>query len=137
MVIGITGTRKGLNDSQKRDLIKTLKILKPTIFIHGMCKGVDTEAHYIVREILPDCKIIGYPGVSFVTGENYDHIESDVDERKVEQTFLKRNRDIVNDCDFLIGCPYSKSPQISGTFYTINYAKNNKKNVLVICQEEK
>ena len=136
MVIGITGTSSGLHDSQKRDLIKTLEYFKPTTLIHGMCKGVDTEAHNIVRDILPDCKIIGYPGISSVTGESNDHIESDVDERRFEQTYFKRNRDIVNECDLLIGCPYSKDTKNGGTVYTINYAKKVKKNTLVIHRDD-
>lgn len=40
------------------------------------------------------------------------------------QNYLQRNKDIVNNCKYLIACPYSNKEQFSsGVWSTIRYAK--------------
>jgi hypothetical protein len=40
------------------------------------------------------------------------------------QNYLQRNKDIVNNCNYLIACPYSNKEQLSsGVWSTIRYAK--------------
>ena len=47
MVIGFTGTSKGMSPYQKQRILELLKELKPHLVRHGDCVGADTEFHQI------------------------------------------------------------------------------------------
>lgn len=120
---GFTGTRTGLTEYQKNEIIKILqKDLSENIEIevhHGDCVGSDTDFHNICFQLSQNIKIIIHPPIdnklrSFCKSNN---INSPKD-------YLDRNRDIVNESDLLIACPVSKNEELrSGTWYTIRYAK--------------
>ena len=48
-----------------------------------------------------------------------------------EDTHFSRNRKIVNMCNVLIACPYNEDNK-GGTWYTINYADKQKKNLIIV-----
>ena len=138
MKYGFTGTRSGLTDSQKNNIITLLTndILdgKSIEVHHGDCIGADKDFHDICNTLISDynklnkyidIKIIIHPPTQ---GAMRDFCKSD----NVEQSlpYLQRNKKIVEASDILIACPYSKIEQLrSGTWATIRYATKQKKQV--------
>ncbi len=122
IIVGFTGTRSGMSAKQKREVLEELENLKPiSKILHGGCKGADIDFHnmceFTFREVLP--------GHSAKTGECDDAGGySGANEIHESQTYFKRNRDIVDQCDILIATPYNNN-QNGGTWYTINYALAN------------
>lgn len=129
MIIGFTGTRKGMTDVQKT--VFEAYILPMTEFHHGSCQGADVEAARIVRKTfrLPVPKIVVHPGPAGPWRE-----ESGIDNIFLSpKPFLTRNRDIVNACDELIACPKGmEEEKTGGTWYTIRYARKVGKKVTII-----
>lgn len=62
MIVGFSGTRFGMTDYQKRNVKELLLELLPEEVHHGDCVGADSEFHDIVREVLPNCRIVIRPG---------------------------------------------------------------------------
>lgn len=126
MKIGFTGTQRGLSPGQATFLRSTLLEHNPTEFHHGDCVGADAEAHEIVRELLPQCKIIIHPPTvphkqAFCHG----------DETRVNKPYLQRNRCIVDSVDLLIAAPWTNEEQLrSGTWATIRYARKVKRYII-------
>ena len=75
VAIGVTGTRYGWTDPQRNMFIVVLKANAMrsnfTAFHHGLCTGVDVQAHDLVREYFPAVRIEGHPG------PDEDHFRSD------------------------------------------------------------
>jgi hypothetical protein len=133
MIIGFTGSRKGINQ-QQADIIKSFLLENEATHLHhGDCVGADTSFHEIGEELNlsisihpPDKK--GLRSFCKPKGEGISH---------EEKPFIKRNHDIVNACDFLIACPEtSKEVQRSGTWATIRYARKQGKEVRLIPSKE-
>lgn len=61
VIVGFTGTRKGMTNAQKNTLRHVLNRVCPSMFRHGDCVGADEEAHGVVRSLDPDVKIIIHP----------------------------------------------------------------------------
>ena len=61
MRIGLTGTREGMTEQQKRSLIQLLAEYRPTEFHHGDCVGADAEAHTIVQQHCTTARIVIHP----------------------------------------------------------------------------
>ncbi len=124
MKIGITGTREGMNE-QQFEMVKqylTGRYCEGAEFHHGDCVGVDAEAAVLAKEI--GYKIISHPGPSL------DGLRAFVecDESREPASHFKRNRTIVDACDYLLVVPLQNEPQSrGGTWYTYDYAvKKNK-----------
>lgn len=90
----------------------------PTEFHHGDDKGADADAHALVRETLPNCRIVVHPPDN---GYRRAHCSGDV----VLQAhpFLVRNHHIVDACSCLIATPDGPEVLRSGTWATIRYAR--------------
>jgi hypothetical protein len=143
--IGITGSRKGMSKKQKDFLAKFLAGSEPFELHHGDCVGTDEEAHDIADDIGAS-KIIVHPpsddklrafcsidGGLFILGT---HNGTVVDTRQ-EKEYLDRNKDIVNESDFLLAFPNKEATHKgkggrSGTWYTVRYARSVGKKVIVI-----
>ena len=131
---GFTGTRTGLNNTQKDKINKlfeeNIKQNKTIEIHHGDCVGADSEIHAICEKIInkyENMKIIIHP-------------PSDKKLRAFcksslicdPKPYLKRNKDIIDGTDILIACPYSNEEQLrSGTWSTIRYAKKKNKQILL------
>jgi hypothetical protein len=129
MKIGITGTREGMTDHQFEMVRQYLqgRYCEGAEFHHGDCVGVDAEAATLAKEI-------GYTIVSH-PGPDNDGLRAYVpfDECKEPQTHFKRNRTIVDSCDFLLVVPLQMEPQPrGGTWYTYDYAVKKNKPFFVI-----
>jgi hypothetical protein len=124
MKIGITGTREGMTDHQFEMVRQYLqgRFCEGAEFHHGDCVGVDAEAAVLAKDI--GYKIISHPG------PDNDGLRAYVpaDESREPQSHFKRNRTIVDACDYLLVVPLQMEPQPrGGTWYTYDYAvKKNK-----------
>lgn len=118
-ILGFTGSRNGLTPAQKDFILAVINELNPDEVHHGDCVGADALFHQIVRSIDPKIRIVIHPG-------NIPKLRAHCkgDEVLPAKDPLERNRDIVDGCDILLGCPEAKiEVQRSGTWSTIRYAK--------------
>lgn len=119
MKLGFTGSREGMSQHQKEQFVLEILRLNPTEFHHGDCVGADAEAHAIVREFLPNTKIVIHPPAS-----NSARAFCKGDEYKDPMAYIPRDRQIVINTEYLIGTPKSDKEVIrSGTWTTIRYAR--------------
>jgi len=132
---GFTGTRSGMTDEQKNKLIILLtdKINNNNCleFHHGDCIGADKDFHDIISNLdnfKQNIKIIIHPPIN-----NKLRAYCNSSNIRIPTTYLQRNKNIINETDILIGCPYSNKEQVrSGTWSTIRYAKKQNKKVIIL-----
>jgi len=126
MKVGITGTRSGMTHIQFRMVRAFLTHVVqssnlPLEFHHGDCVGVDVEAAAIAKEL--GFKIICHPPIK---DELRGFFTSD--ETREPLSYFARNRNIVDETDVLIACPYQNTHQShGGTWYTFDYAYKKQK----------
>lgn len=126
--VGFTGTRNGMTVEQARAFADFCRAFKPDEFHHGDCVGADAEAHDIVREVCPDCKIVVHPPV-----KNEHRANKACDETREPLSHFARTRAIVDETEILVGVSWASSRQTSGgTWYTLDYAKKKRKKRTVI-----
>lgn len=126
MKIGFTGNRKGLNEKQKQEILNYFNEQKVIEVHHGDCIGCDSDFHDLISKNFPEINIVIHPPDNdkmraFKTSDNICKTK----------TYLKRNHDIVDNSDTLIGCPSGQEIIRSGTWATIRYAKKNNKPTLI------
>jgi len=118
MILGFTGTRKGMTPEQKLRFLDLIHALQPTEFHHGDCIGADVEAHDRVKVHLPKCHIVIHPPINKI----YRAFRTGYTSR-IPRPYFERNRDIVDASDHVIAASGSRIPLIrGGTWYTIRYA---------------
>ena len=125
LIYGFTGTRKGLNENQKNQIILLLNENNINEVHHGDCVGGDTDFHNLCQN--KNIKIIIHP-------PNINTMRTFCKSSYVlkPKPFLDRNKDIVNSCDILIACPENDKEILrSGTWSTMRYAKKINKPVLL------
>jgi hypothetical protein len=128
MRIGFTGTREGMTDHQKEQFVLKMQDLSPTEFHHGDCEGADAEAHDLVREFFPEVKIVVWPPKSA-----YRRAFKVGDETKEPESYLIRDKKIVDTVEYLFGAPKQNNEIIrSGTWTTIRYGRKTGKPVTVL-----
>lgn len=126
---GITATREGLTKRQRIVFSAYLRLWLngPICIDHGDCLGGDEEAHKIAMRI---------PGM-------FIRIHPPTDEKlrafckshwiAPPKPYLERNKDIVNNTNFLIALPGGFTEEKrSGTWSTVRYAMKQKKNIHII-----
>jgi hypothetical protein len=118
-IAGYTGTKNGMNKRQKRLFVEYISEYNPTEFHHGDCIGGDLEAHDLVRQHIPDCRIIIHPPIydslrAFCEGATFIHPPKD---------YLARNKDIVIAATRMYATPFQNEEQLrSGTWSTWRFA---------------
>ena len=128
MKVGFTGTRKGLTDKQKELLTEFFKNNIITELHHGDAPGSDTEAHVIFLSIYPNAKVVLYPSDLERANNKAPNL---IEYRPTPP--LKRNEDIVRNCNLLIVCPKSeKEEKRSGTWATYRHAKSINKPIKIL-----
>lgn len=131
MILGFTGTRKGMTPAQATAVSVAIPKLYAVLreFHHGCCVGADKEAYDLVRQ-LAGCEIVAHPPDK----DKYFAFETLHGSHRVlpVKDPLARNRDIVAACDRLWAAPDSTDagPR-SGTWYTIRQARKAKKELVV------
>lgn len=130
MIIGFTGTQKGMTNSQKRKLTSLLKSFQPGLVVHGGCVGADTQFHKICRDYLsPRPSINVMP--SNIRNKQGDWLGADT--VAPESPPLDRNKRLVRLVDVLIATPTQNEEILrSGTWATIRYAKKCKVPVIIL-----
>lgn len=137
--IGFTGTRKGMTGHQRSAFYNFLCEIPDAIasFHHGDCIGADDDAANIADELrfedeLGSWKIICHPPADEKLRANNPH----ANQTRKPKTHFARNRDIVDETNFLIACPQYIDPITpgtkGGTAYTVNYARKRGKQVVII-----
>lgn len=127
MIVGFTGTQKGMTRAQGESFCKIFKKLNAIEFHHGDCIGADTHAHKIVDELF-DAKIIIHPP----TNKSKRAFSESNDIRK-PLPYLDRNKNIVDSSYVIIATPAQHDEIIrSGTWSTIRYAKKLNKECYII-----
>ena len=124
MILGFTGTRLGMNDFQMEAFKSFMDSGLYRVAVHGGCVGADHDFHKL-------CKAMGMevhvrPGHSikspYDTTNRFDF--SDADLIWPSRPYFSRNRDIVEQCDHLLGAPpCNKDPHKGGSWFTLRYAK--------------
>lgn len=118
LIVGFTGTHKGMRQSQFSRLIQLLEILKPIEFHHGDCIGADVQAAGVVRRHFPGAIIVAHPPINQSKRAYFA-----CDRYKEPKPYLERNHDIVDCCDILLVAPKSSMEELrSGTWATWRYA---------------
>lgn len=129
MHFGMTGTRNGMTEAQRKEFERVLefnvRLHSAMSFHHGDCVGADAETHEIASRA--GLNVIIHPPIK---ADLRAYCVSD--EIREEKGYLARNRDIVNESDVMFGLAPTMKPRKGGTWYTINYAKTNGKEVWVI-----
>lgn len=117
MIVGFTGTRKGMTQLQRDALPVILRRLRLTAGRHGDCIGADKQCHAIMRELR--AKMFGHPG-----SDGPLRAHCDFDECAEPRDYLRRNQDIVNLSECMVAAPGQREEQQrSGTWATVRYAK--------------
>jgi hypothetical protein len=128
MILGFSGTRKGMTNRQKDSLRQMLVELQPEEFHHGDCIGADSQAHAIVRANTK-ARIIIHP-----PNEDRYRAFCDGDKTRAAKEYISRNHDIVEECDMIVAAPEKWRDELrSGTWATVRYARA--KNVTVAILE--
>jgi hypothetical protein len=126
MIVGFTGTRKGMTDRQKKTLTVILEHLYTEDFHYGDCLGADEQAYSIAYDI-------GFVMISHPCNIENMRAHTLADEEWEIKEPLHRNQDIVNICNLLIAAPASlQEEQRSGTWATIRYARQRERPVIIL-----
>ncbi len=128
MKLGFTGTRVGMTAKQISALAELLYDMpdEPHEFHHGDCVGADVEAADLAK--LHGCRIVCHPPVTGTWRGRYPHNDA----FWPRKSYFARNRDIVNETDLLIATPKEPLNRGGGTWYTIDYAGQQGKRVIII-----
>jgi hypothetical protein len=137
MKIGVTGTRNAPTQKQLDAVRKFLNAAQTHCrteddFLelhHGDCVGADVAVAAIAKEFA--IKTVCHP-------PSKDDLRAffESNETRVPTSYFARDRNIVNETDFLIVVPWQTSPQKSGgTWYTHDYAIKQGKNVKIFYPE--
>lgn len=130
MIVGFTGTKRGMNSLQQQKVYDYFEESHPTEFHHGVCVGADEQAHRIANEVF-GISIIGHPPINlkYVAPLHVSGFLCILENKE----YLKRNHDIVDACDVLLATPGELAEQLrSGTWATIRYARKMKKPIVII-----
>lgn len=133
MILGITGTRSGMNDLQREIVHSWLVRLGPPemLEVHfGDCLGVDAEVFDMCRQMFPNGSVllIGHP-----PADDSCRAYREYDEEMPRYPYLIRNQHIVNASNMLIACPAEMKEQSrGGTWYTVRYARRAKKRMVIV-----
>lgn len=126
--VGMTGTQAGMTQAQQASFVYQIIALKPKEFHHGDCIGADEEAHYLVREHVPDCVIVIHPPL---LGTKRAWCQGDVILPAKE--YIERNHDIVQAVSVMVATPEQVEEQLrSGTWATVRYARKCRRDVRII-----
>lgn len=116
--VGFTATREGLRSNQLRKLREILTDLRAIhdTFRHGDCVGGDESGHHLAVEL-------GYRVVIHPPANPKLRAFMVADETLEPLPYLERNRVIVDNSAFVIGCPNGEEQFRSGTWSTIRYSR--------------
>ena len=128
MNLGVTGSRNGITDAQRGWL--STRVGFADVLHHGACIGADEDSHYTALEL--GVFIVVHPPIKdkYLMYLGYDIPDDHPGVLwRAAKEYLARDRDIVDETERLIALPDGPERRGSGTWYTINYARNAGKDV--------
>ena len=126
IVIGFTGTRKGMSKHQEVVVKLFFALLHPTSAVHGDCIGADSEFHNIALDLQVPIYIFPSNLATRAHCSGYAMIYP-------PQPALTRNKSIVNMSNLMLACPHTEQEVLrSGTWATIRYARKVNKEYYII-----
>lgn len=131
MVVGFTGTRKGMSQKQKKVVQELLVELGATELHHGDCVGADSDAHDIARSL--GLVLCGHPPTVVQL-----RAFKDCDMLSRAKPYLERDRIIVDETELLIATPaeYTRPDKPrGGTWYTLTYGEKRNKPVIIVYRD--
>jgi hypothetical protein len=141
MILGFTGTQKGMTDRQISSITQLLLKLRPTEWHHGDCIGADDESHMIARSIGTP-RIVVHPPVDPKKRAYVEHGALSIIECgsqpftlivREPKPYIERNHDIVDESNEIIATPGTPYEELrSGTWATVRYAQKVGKKVTLI-----
>lgn len=123
---GFTGTRSGMTEAQA-DVVRDILCARG-VFVghHGDCVGADAQFDEI-------CRRLGIYRVAHPPTYKKLRAFCDAEFVTVPKDYLARDRDIVEVTRALIAAPKEyRNVKRSGTWYTIRYARNRGKHVMIV-----
>jgi hypothetical protein len=127
-LLGFTGTRQGMTAIQKSHFLRIILEGNIEEFHHGDCIGADEQAHDIVRQYLPSCRIVIHPPSNL---SKRAFLKGDV--MLTPLPYMVRNRAIVDATWELIAAPFSSIEILrSGTWSTVLYARKVEKTIHMV-----
>ena len=134
MILGFTGTRRGMTDAQKASVRVLLDRIRPATVHYGGAIGADADFVAIVasmrwEQVGETPWVIKHP-----CDIPHQQASGDLaDEIVAAKAPLERNRDIVDASVGLIACPQGfVEEQRSGTWATIRYARRLSQRVIIV-----
>lgn len=146
MIIGFTGTQKGMTSFQKEELAKFLKLKECSEFTHGDCIGSDEQANNVALELEINVFTLFPPTGTikraFCFNKERDLFNDDCKWREIngvkvrwfpKDDYLKRSKKIVEHCQIMVATPKEFEHTLrSGTWATIRYAWKIRKDIVII-----
>lgn len=130
VIVGFTGSRRGMTDAQRVAFRAVLQALGPSLFVHGDCVGADADAHAIARDegVVVHIRPCDFSNMrAHCLGAARTHPTT---------TAFARNRAIVDGCDVLIATPPTADEQPrGGTWYTIRYARKRLRRAVILAPD--
>jgi len=133
VILGFTGTRKGMTPEQKKTVGIFLRSNTVTKHFNGACEGADRDMYFLVLSN-SNANIVFYPGDK----EQYVWAliqQSEVDDVAVvpRRPYMVRNELIVTQSDCLVATPYEDHEvKRSGTWATVRIARRQGKPVTIV-----
>ena len=126
MVVGFTGSRRGMTKAQGEEVTRVLSELCPTEAHHGSCIGADYQFHAM-------CGNHGVPVVIHPPTNGINLATCSGGRVLPAKPYIERNHSIVDVCDVLIACPGEANEVLrSGTWATVRYARKRNKRVILV-----
>lgn len=148
MILGFTGTRRGLTAYQRTNLVESIAAL-PARLIHGGAVGADEEVDALLaplywRDGTGEARLLAaitgadLPILVYPTADRIDHWKTEAAFQAIRELNepmepLARNRIIARRCDHLLAAPATvEEVRRSGTWATIRYARVAGKPVTIL-----
>lgn len=134
MILGFTGTERGMTQRQRDTVRYLFGELGLHVLHHGDCIGADAEAHRLARAV--SAHIVVHPP----SDESNRAFMDDAHETRPAYAFLTRNRHIVRDSrDGVIAAPHRadepRSTRGDGTWTTVRYARQAKRRIWIVAPD--
>lgn len=128
MIIGFTGTQRGMTVKQKRTVTTILTRFVATEVHHGDCVGADDQFDGVARALNFD--VVVHPPID---PKKRAHVANDGKTTYLmPRSYKNRNRDIVNVCDLLVAAPRRSERLWSRTWSTVRYARKKRKSIIIV-----
>ena len=130
--IGITGTRNLLAKKQEKEVETFLRTLEPNSELHhGDCVGADLFVAMTAQKL--GIKTVCHPPEKIELRAFHNS-----DEKREPNSYLARNRAIVDEVEMLMVVPMQMEWQPKGgTWYTHDYAKKKQKRTTIFWPQDK